>query len=429
VVAFAWTQTSGTPVVLTGADTATPSFTAPNESGTLTFQLVATDNDGNTGTDSVNVIGDRPPVAVPNADFRIGTSLTGTLDGTASFDPDGVIVGFHWTQIHGDPVVILNADTPIATFVSPPTAQFLAFQLTVVDEHGFSGSAVIVVDVFLNAGPVAAAGPDRIVRPGSTVRVSGADSRDPDGSIVSFAWTAPTCFTIAGPCTVELTGANTATPTFTAPTAPGFVVLHLVVTDNAGATASDDVTIGVFLQTPTAVIAPPATCARGGTTITLDGSGSFDPDGGIVSFAWTQVSGPAVVLTGASSAVASFTAPTAGTVVFQLKVTDGDGLSDTEQVSIAIDAPPVAHATASAVAATTGTTVTLDGSTSVGGVSFFWRQTAGTTAVIANSSAATTTFVAPRPPTPFELATFELTVTDACGSTGTSSVTVVIVRN
>jgi len=429
VVAFAWTQTSGTPVVLTGAATATPSFTAPTESGTLTFQLVVTDDQGNTGSDSVNVIVDRPPVAVTNADFRIGTSLTGTLDGTASFDPDGVVVGFHWTQLHGDPVVILNADTPIATFVSPATAQFLAFQLTVVDEHGFSGTAVSVVDVFLNLGPVAAAGADRIVRPGSTVTVSGADSRDPDGTIASFAWTATTCFTIAGPCTVALTGANTATPSFTAPTASGVAVLHLVVTDNAGATASDDMTVGFFLQAPTAVIATPATCARGGSTLTLDGSRSFDPDGGIVSFAWRQVSGPAVAVTGADGAVATFTAPTAGTAVFQLTVTDGDGLSDTEQVSITVDAPPVANATASAVAATTGTTVTLDGSTSLDGVSFFWRQTAGTTAVIANSSAATTSFVAARPPTPFELATFELTVTDACGATSTDSVTVVIVRN
>jgi subtilisin family serine protease len=429
VVAFAWTQTSGTPVVLTGADTATPSFTAPFESGTLTFRLDVTDDDGNVGSDSVNVIVDRPPVAVPNPDFRIGTSLTGTLNAAASFDPDGVIVGFHWTQIHGDPVVITGADTQIATFVSPATAQFLVFQLTVVDEHGFTGTGVVVVDVFLNAVPIAAAGQDRIVRPGSSVTVSGADSRDPDGTIVSYAWTTTTCFTIAGACTLELSGASTATPSFTAPTAPGIIVLHLVVTDNAGAVASDDITIGVFLQPPTAVITAVTSCARGGSSITLDGTRSFDPDGGVASFSWTQVSGPGVAISNASSAVASFIAPASGTLVFELTVTDGDGLVDTELVTIAVDAPPVAHATASAVAASTGTTVTLSGATSVDAVSFFWRQTAGTTAVLANASAATTTFVAPRPPGPFELATFQLTVTDACGATSTDSVTVVIVAN
>jgi large repetitive protein len=36
---FAWTQSSGPAVTLTGADTATPSFTAPTGPATLTFDL------------------------------------------------------------------------------------------------------------------------------------------------------------------------------------------------------------------------------------------------------------------------------------------------------------------------------------------------------------------------------------------------------
>ena len=39
-VTYAWTQLSGTTVTLTGADTATPSFTAPDSSGDLQFELV-----------------------------------------------------------------------------------------------------------------------------------------------------------------------------------------------------------------------------------------------------------------------------------------------------------------------------------------------------------------------------------------------------
>ena len=38
-VTYAWTQPSGTPVILTGADTATPSFTAPDSPGDLEFEL------------------------------------------------------------------------------------------------------------------------------------------------------------------------------------------------------------------------------------------------------------------------------------------------------------------------------------------------------------------------------------------------------
>jgi subtilisin family serine protease len=429
VVSFAWTQTAGTPVVLTGADTATPSFTAPDPSGTLTFQLTVTDNDGNTGSDTVNVIVNRPPVAVPNADFRVGTGLTGTLDGTASFDPDGVVVGFHWTQLHGDPVTIMGADTPIATFIAPATAQFLVFQLTVVDEHGFTGTAVVVADVFLNIGPIAEAGQNRIVRPGATVTLDGSASHDPDGAIASFAWTAPTCVTVLGPCSVVLIGADTATPSFVAPPAFGFVVLHLVVTDSAGATASDDITIGVFLQAPTAVIAAPAVCAIGGSTITLDGSRSSDPDGQIVGYAWTQVSGPPVTLMNATSPVASFVAPTAGTVVFALTVTDSDDLTATTQTSFTIDTPPAADAEISAPAATSGTVVTLSGTQSTGAVGFAWRQTAGQAVAITNANTATATFVAPRLSVPFMVLTFELTVTDACGATSTDTVSIVAVSH
>ena len=429
IVSFEWTQTAGTPVTLIGADTATPSFTAPQESGTLTFRLAVTDNEGNVGTDTVNVIVDRPPVAVTNPDFRIGTNLTGTLDGTASTDPDGVVAGFHWTQVHGDPVVITGADTAIATFVSPPTAQFLVFQLTVTDDLGFTGSTLIVVDVFLNAAPVAAAGQNRIVRPGASVTLDGTASRDPDGTITSFAWTVETCFTIEGACTVALTGANTATPSFTAPGAFGVILLKLTVTDNAGAVASDFITVGVFLQAPTAVATVGGTCAVSGSTITLDGTRSFDPDGGIVGFEWTQLSGPAVLVNGADTATASFTAPASGTLVFALTVTDSDGLVSTTQVTVAIDTPPVANATASAVAVTAGTTVTLDGSTSTGAASFSWVQTAGTPAPLSDPTAASPSFVAAQPSGPFELVTFQLTVTDACGATSTDTVTIVVVAS
>jgi hypothetical protein len=415
-------------VTLAGADTATPSFTAPAGSGTLSFRLAVTDNEGKSGTDSVDVIVNQAPVAAAGDDLTVPTDLPGTLDGTGSFDPDGTITGYQWTQIQGAPVQIQNAGTPVATFIAPPTAGVLVFQLTVTDQHGFTSSNTVAVDVFLNLRPVARAGQDRIVRPGASVTLDGTASHDPDGAIVSYAWTVTACSTLDGPCDLVLGGADTATPQFQAPASPGIIALQLKVTDNVGAVAIDTVQISVFLQAPAAVIGAATSCVQGGSTVTLDGRGSADADGTIVAYAWTQLSGPPVILSGAGTAVASFTAPAQGTLVFALTVTDSDGLTDTAEVAIPIAPLPAADATASHAVVTQGGTVTLDGSQSTRAVSYSWKQLAGAPASLSDAHAASPTFVAPRPKGGFDVLTFELTVTDACGIKATDTVSLTVLR-
>ena len=69
IASYSWAQTGGTAVTLTGANTATPSFTAPIGPATLTFELTVTDNDGATDTDTVVVNVDAPvPTWPPTAD-------------------------------------------------------------------------------------------------------------------------------------------------------------------------------------------------------------------------------------------------------------------------------------------------------------------------------------------------------------------------
>ncbi len=74
------------------------------------------------------------------------------------------------------------------------------------------------------------------------------------------------------------------------------------------------------------------------TEVTLDGSGSFDPDGDPLSFEWEQISGPVVNLQDSSATFASLTAPQVDEVtvlVFRLSV--GDGVVQTQdQVSITV---------------------------------------------------------------------------------------------
>src|SRR5204862_3711345 len=110
-------------------------------------------NHSKTGTPSAESIVDQPPVAAAGDDLTVPTDLPATLDGTGSFDPDGVITGYQWTQIQGAPVQIQNAGTAVATFIAPLTAGVLVFQLTVTDQHGFTNSDTVVANVFLNLKP------------------------------------------------------------------------------------------------------------------------------------------------------------------------------------------------------------------------------------------------------------------------------------
>lgn len=78
------------------------------------------------------------------------------------------------------------------------------------------------------------------------------------------------------------------------------------------------------------------------TTVTLDASGSSDPDGDTLTYGWTQSGGPAVTLSDHSAVAPTFTASTTGTLTFHLTVTDTGGLSDSDNVVITVteEAPP-----------------------------------------------------------------------------------------
>jgi hypothetical protein len=75
-------------------------------------------------------------------------------------------------------------------------------------------------------------------------------------------------------------------------------------------------------------------------TIQLDGSASFDPDGDPITFQWTQIAGPAVALTGANAAKASFSATEGNVYGFRLLVKDDKGAQGIARVSITTRATP-----------------------------------------------------------------------------------------
>jgi K319L-like, PKD domain len=114
-----------------------------------------------------------------------------------------------------------------------------------------------------------------------------------------------------------------------------------VITLEPSPAAFDTTTIGPGDTAPTADAGPDQTVAPG-ALVTLDGTGSTDPEDEALTYAWTQLSGPAVTLTGADTANPTFTAPASGTLEFQLEVCDEanpDSLCSTDTVMVTVQPP------------------------------------------------------------------------------------------
>ena len=162
--------------------------------------------------------------------------------------------------------------TAIATGPAGSTSEFSACVLTPSSNHP----------------PTANAGPDQTVPLNATVQLDGSGSSDVDNNPLTYLWifnTKP-----AG-STAVLSGANTATPTFLADVA-GAYVFQLVVNDGLVNSASDLVSISTQNNPPVANAGPDQSNIALNSTVTLNGSGSQDPDGTPVTYAWTLILKP-----------------------------------------------------------------------------------------------------------------------------------------
>ena len=107
----------------------------------------------------------------------------------------------------------------------------------------------------------------------------------------------------------------------------------------------------------------PDLVVNSGSFVTLDGSSSHSssPDGNPITFTWMQIAGAPVVLNGANTFQASFTAPTVSTdttMLFKLTVTDQHGLSDSKTVQIKVI--PIATTTTTSTTSPSSASSTLN---------------------------------------------------------------------
>ncbi|EAU68511.1 putative metalloprotease [Stigmatella aurantiaca DW4/3-1] len=164
VLAYTWTQLSGPPVVLVGASTARPTFTAPEvvAETALSFQLTVSDGQA-LSNDTVNVTVrdvNRAPASVAGEDQTVLEGTQVTLSGSGT-DPDGDPVTYAWRQTAGPEVALVGTDSAQTGFTAPEVSQttVLAFALTVTDDQGASGEDEVSITVKAEEEPVPDAGP------------------------------------------------------------------------------------------------------------------------------------------------------------------------------------------------------------------------------------------------------------------------------
>lgn len=330
----------------------------------------------------------QPPVAMFTYSVLYATV---TVDASGSYDPDGTIVSYSWDWGDGTSG---SGVTASHTYASTDT---YTITLTVTDNIGLTNSTSEQVYVELPKMPPVASftyTTDQL-----TVSVDASSSYDPDGTIVSYDWSWGDGTTGSG---------VTAKHTYAM---GGTYEVVLTVTDNDGLTdeARAMVSVARVNMKPVAVF----TYTVSELIVSVDASGSYDPDGFITTYDWDWGDGATDTGITASHTYASY-----GTYLITLTVVDDLGATDTVSESVWFNAPPVASFTVSVDKMTVS--VDASGSTDDGLiVSYAWDWGDGTTGT---GVTATHTYSA------YGTYTITLTVTDDGGKTDSASESVDIVN-
>lgn len=316
--------------------------------GNYTFKLTVEDSDHATSSATANITvvkgTDYPPEANAGQDVIVYLPINNiTLNGNLSTDDRG-IVSWEWTKSHSDQdkaVDMQNTRTPYLQLSNLEEGMY-TFVLKVTDNNGQSSTSEVHVFVKppTNKPPIANAGQDVIVAlPHTWVSLDASGSTD-DIKIMNYHWRQ-----LSGPSKVVFNPVN-ASKTNASELTKGEYEFQVTVIDSNGNSASDSVTVTVTQNEN----APPKANAGGDQTVilpvsvvTLNGSSSSD-DLAIKKWDWirddSSLALGRVVGESDKTPLLMLTDLIPGRYVFRLKVTDGQGLTDEDTVSVIVKPDP-----------------------------------------------------------------------------------------
>ncbi len=255
-----------------------------------------------------------PPIANAGSDCIIPEGDPVVLDGSASGDPDGTIVTYHWIQTAGTTVTLSDAAAVKPGFTAPQVSsagETLTFQLTVTDNGGLTNSDTVSISVN-----------DLVSVDSDGDGIGNSEDTDDDNDGMPDIW--------------EVEYGLDPLNADDGQDADGDGFSNLVEyqyqtspTDNSSIPPQTPVAIAGFDQTVTE-----------GSTVTLDGSGSYDANGDIATYQWTQTDGPEIVLSDEMAVAPTFVPPPVSgddvVLTFNLKVADEDGFEDNDSIDVVI---------------------------------------------------------------------------------------------
>lgn len=319
----AWTDYTG-PFTLAGSS-----------QGLHVLQYDAIDRLGNLEDPNVRTVqlDDTPPLADAGPDSTVPKGTTVVLTSSASTDDSG-IASQTWTFTYGGNPVTLSG--PVVSFRFDRAGTYVV-TLEVTDLVGHVSSDTTTVIVWNRAPLPSLVASPRSAETGVPIEFNASASEDPDGSIGEYCFEFGDAATSCGPTT-------TASHAYAS---GGAYTATMTVTDDDGATATVTTTVFVRNRAPIADAGSDRDAFKR-SVVALDGALSSDPEGGALTFLWTQLSGFPVTLTGPNTAAASFTPTAADTYVFILRVSDEE-VSDEDAVVVKVSnrAPAITSATPS----------------------------------------------------------------------------------
>ena len=249
---YSWSQNPDEPAIqFNNPNSLAPSFTAPTVDYDTTFTLTLKVDDGtDAANDTLELVvrnidlGSNPAIELgPSQIVREGDDIT-LLPVVSNIEGN---VTYEWSQIPSTPAIDFGTSTPV-TFTAPLVDDDTLFALTVTASNGTGSDGVSVSDTLAltvtdSRALTADAGQSRNVDDSGPVVLSGSGS-DPDGDDLTYQWVQD-----SGP-SVPITGDQTANPSFTPPDVnpklQSTLAFTLTVTDTAGKSATDTVTITVY---------------------------------------------------------------------------------------------------------------------------------------------------------------------------------------